>query len=328
MDYVSTSVLPSEIMLCDFSNGLQVVSKLNLTPMRPTRPPQPPPNFTISGLDEGQLMTAVIEAGSWNNHYPGDPRIELDLSRLVSFYDSNLAPSLVPLRHGQQRHEHRLEGIAPVDVKAIRGVISEVLTRKGGGSGINWKGLFRVVTVRFADRLELIQHLLNVTDVPPSREPLDSAKVVQQQLRIMLTPYIINTAVPPPSDHEKSGNHSWTAPVFEYCTTTHTDFITLNPALTSTLTPSELLLLRAVRDTTKEICRVLVKMWAQSVAEGLDPVFNSPTPDISSVENLLDGWRADISGLMDWLDWSVWIKCRPECGLEVCAFLSAIGRLC
>ncbi|KAG1887216.1 hypothetical protein F4604DRAFT_1720766 [Suillus subluteus] len=31
----------------------------------------------------------------------------------------------------------------------------------------------------------------------------------------------------------------------------------------------------------------------------------------------MNDWRQDIQKLMSWLDWSVWIKCRPACGPEV-----------
>jgi len=316
-------------MLCDFANGLQIVSKLNLvTPGidMPT-PPSHHDNTSLHILDlDAQLMTTVLQAGSWHNHYPGDPRIHLDLSRLVSFYDTALVPSLIPLRIGQQRHEHRLKGMTPRDVHAVRNAIAGTLTREDKSSGINWKGLFRVITLRYADRLELIHHLLNSTEAEMAlRTPLDSAKLVQQQLRIMLTPYMVNSAVPVSvRSHGQARNNSWATPIFKYCATTHTDFITSSPALYSNLTLSEHLILEAVRETNREICRVVVWMWTEGVVEGLDPKLPrppSPALDSKTLENLLNKWRGEIDDLMAWLDWSIWIKCKPACGFEEMCYL-------
>jgi hypothetical protein len=78
------------------------------------------------------------------------------------------------------------------------------------------------------------------------------------------------------------------------------------------------LLLRAVDETNREICRILVRLWAAGVHGGLDPLIatekNATTFEISSI---VEGWRADAQALMGWLDWSVWVKCRPACPFEV-----------
>ncbi|KAG1832302.1 hypothetical protein DFJ58DRAFT_823287 [Suillus subalutaceus] len=52
--------------------------------------------------------------------------------------------------------------------------------------------------------------------------------------------------------------------------------------------PSEHLLLQAVRETTREICRVVTKMWASGLIVGT---------------------------------WSVWVKCRPACGIKEMCYL-------
>jgi len=289
---------------------------------------KPLPNNSTKRNHISRLLTTVLEAGSWHNHYPGDPRISLDLTRLVSFYDTELVPSLVPFRQAQTRYEHRLEGITPSDALAVRESIASALIREETGSGIDWKSLFRVITLRYADRLELIHHLLNTTEAEMAlRSPSQSAKLVQQQLRTALTPYILNNTVPSPlvlQSHSAARNLSWTTLVYKYCATSHTDFINSNPALFSRLTPSEVLLLHALRETNGEICRVVVKMWAEGVKAGLDPILlqpSLPTLDSARSESLLKNWRTEIDGLIDWLDWSIWIKCRPACGFEVCSLL-------
>ncbi|KAG5651618.1 hypothetical protein H0H81_008023 [Sphagnurus paluster] len=312
-----------EIMLCDFSDGLEIVSKLNLPPAREKVAGESP---------SSQLTTTVLESGSWYDHYPGDPRIELDLSRLVSFYDTSLVPSLVPVRQHRQRYEHRLEGIGAADARAVREALELALSRTGSGSGIKWKSLFRIVSLRYADRLELIRYLLNPTE-PEAGQPrslVETAKLVQQQLRISLTPYIINGAAPPMVEGDRGArNHSWTAPVFKYCATTHTNSFIASP---SKLTPSEQLILTAIRDTNKEICRVIVKMWAEGVYEGLDPILRQPSssdsesePSPEALGSLMNRWRVEIDRLFNWLDWSIWIKCRPACDPHC---VSAFQEMC
>ncbi|KAG6853285.1 hypothetical protein C0991_005507 [Blastosporella zonata] len=299
-----------EVMHCDFKNGLQPVSRLNLvTPISDRRPL--PDSSVILG-DDGRLDAASLESGSWHNYYPGDPRIKLDLSRLVSFYDTELVPSLVSPRLNQTRFAHRLENISSRDVHAVMRNIEGMLTNPSLSSGIDWRGLFRVITLRYADRLEVIQHHLNSSEPETaSRTPLKIANLIIHELRMMLAPYILHRVTPPPS----GSSNSWASPVYQYCATTHTDFISSIP---SSLTRSERLLLKAIRGTNREICRVIVKVWAEAVAEGLDPALPMDVdPDDKKLKNVLDRWQVDINGLMSWLDWSIWIKCRPACSFEV-----------
>ncbi|KAG6844479.1 hypothetical protein H0H87_006615 [Tephrocybe sp. NHM501043] len=309
-------------MYCDFKKGLRPVSRLNLVSHALSILP---PDQSIHVLDDrGRIFAAVRESGSWHNHYPGDPRIELDLSRLVSFYDTALVPSLIPSRINQTRFSHRLANISSEDTHAVMRAIDEALSNPCTGSGVDWRTLFQVITLRYADRLELLQHHLNASDTETaSRTPSEVAAHVLHELRIMLAPYILHSATPIPR-HPTS--NTWASPVFQHCATTHTDFIT---SISSTLTSSERLLLKTIRGTNREICRVVVKIWAEAVLEGLDPALPpsaaSPDTDEKRLSDALARWRADIQRLMDWLSWSVWIKCRPACSFEV--HVSALMRL-
>jgi len=31
----------------------------------------------------------------------------------------------------------------------------------------------------------------------------------------------------------------------------------------------------------------------------------------------VESWRQSVQDLMAWLDWSMWVRCHPECGPEV-----------
>jgi hypothetical protein len=264
-----------------------------------------------------------MHAGSWHNRYPGDTRINLDLARLVSLYDTTLAPSLVGLRGSQERCDHRIQGISPIDIEAVRSSVSHALERsQSDRSGVDWKTLFRVVVDRYSDRLDLMEHLLNST--LENDAVMDQAKKVHVQLRVMLTSYIFHDTVPSNASFDSA--HSWATPVFKACGTTHTSSIA---SYMPSLNPSERLLLQAVQETTREICRITTKMWAAGALAGLDPYLPlDSTPDPAEIADLVDTWRQELSDLMTWLDWSVWVRCRPACGPEVtCRDMTALPTL-
>jgi hypothetical protein len=130
---------------------------------------------------------------------------------------------------------------------------------------------------------------------------------------VMLTPYIFHDTVPSHTSLDPA--HSWAIPVFKACGAAHTLSIV---SYMSSLNPSERLLLQAVQETTREICRITTKTWAAGVLAGLDPYLPlDSTSDVAEIALLIGTWRQELSDLMAWLDWSVWVRCRPACGLEV-----------
>jgi hypothetical protein len=325
-------------MLCDFQDGVKLISADFLAAWRQRRitPPlwqprstvhsstessEPAPENTTRSLVDNLLRFEMLRAGAWHNRYPGETRVVLDLTRLVSFYDTALAPSLVPLRAGKARWDHRLQGIAAADLAAVTMRLKTVLAPENTelGSGVDWQTLFRVIVDRYADRLEMLQYLLNTT---PPANTYERATTIQMQLRVMLTPYILFSARPGPAavaDGSNSGfesNDAWAAPVWHACGTRHTSHIHTRAA---TLTASERLLLSALDGTNREICRVVVRMWAAGVRAGLDPLLpRDEAPVDAEVSGVVREWRAETRTLMAWLDWSMWVKCRPACGFEVC----------
>ncbi|KAF9236705.1 hypothetical protein BU15DRAFT_76665 [Melanogaster broomeanus] len=298
----------SEVLLCDFTSGVSVVSFLDVGTIV-----HPPNRQLLPGIPlDSPLPFETIHSGSWHNRFPGDSRIHLDLAGLVSFYDTKLVPSLVPIRAGQERWDHRLQNISSEDILAARARLAEALTRPDGrSSGIDWRALIRVIVDRYADRLELIQYLLSSQAID-SETILDLARKAQVQLRVMLTPYILRTATP-----LHGTNHDWAVPIFKLCATTHASSIQSD---SPSMTPSEQLILQAIQETSREICRVVTSMWASGVHAGLDSMLNTQElPDVREVTNLMDAWSEDVNRLMAWLDWSVWVKCRPACGpAEIC----------
>ncbi|KAG1750388.1 uncharacterized protein EDB91DRAFT_1046099 [Suillus paluster] len=296
-----------EIMLCDFTAGLEVVSSSNLVS-----------RFIDPDTLRKSLFSfsSSMHAGSWHNRYPGATRIILDLAGIVSLYDTTLAPSLVGLRAGQERCDHRIQGISSADIEVVRRSVSRTLERHQADlSGIDWKTLFRAIVERYSGRLDLMDYLLNYTS--GNDTILDQASKVQTQLRVMLTPYIFHTIVPPSASYDSA--YSWATPVFQACGTAHTSSIA---SYIASLNPSERLLLRAAQETTREICRITTKMWATGVLAGLDPYLpRDSTLDAAQLVRLIVTWRQELSALMAWLDWSVWVRCRPACGPEEMCYL-------
>ena len=254
-----------------------------------------------------------MNAGSWHNRFPGETRVQLDLAGLVSFYDTQLAPSLIDIRAGQERWDHRVQNISSDDLWAVKSRLEAILIRPEGlSSGIDWRTLVQVIVDRYAGRLELIHYLLN-SQVTHLDEILDLANKAQTQLRIMLTPYLLFSATP--TDRSDKDELNWTIPIYKHCATTHTYSMESN---LDSMTSSEKLILQAVRGTTREICRVVTKMWAAGIYAGIDPSLNhKESPDVAEVAHLWNTWTEDLDRLMAWLDWSVWIKCNPGCGSEV-----------
>lgn len=186
------------------------------------------------------------------------------------------------------------------------------------GSDVDWRALVRVIMTRYEKRLEILHYLLRGKPsfehgaIMPERNWTAIAIDAHDYLGGMLNPYIVRSAVPP-TDNLRSTNLSWAKPVFKACATTHT--ASLKAAFSSQFTRSERLILESIQATEKELCRVLVHAWADS-----SQLLKTHQPGSGSgclFEDAVRRWENEISGLMDWLGWDVWVTCRPACGPEV-----------
>ncbi|KAH8977204.1 hypothetical protein EDB86DRAFT_2863081 [Lactarius hatsudake] len=308
-----------EAMICDFLDTMEVVSSLDLIPLdRSTMPrhlpgvpgtfPQPSPPNLPSGWrgsppDMRRNFFEAFFAGTWHDRAPGETRLRPDYSGLVTFYDHSLS-SLVEARYGKDRLHLRLEGISALDTEKVRDELRTVLTReRDGGSGIDWGSIVRVVTERYAGRLEYLRLLLS-PNMTTFADALERAAVAREQLLVMLAPYITTTDVP--QQMPPSANLSWVAPVAQRCATTQTSLIPVD-----ILTPQEARIHAAVENTLHEICRRLVLVWAE--------FFDVEAADEAGATEATGVAYGHISELMEWLDWSEWVRCEPGCGLgEFC----------
>ena len=289
-------------MLCDFSAGVEVVSFHHLTASEKAS----------ENISE-PLAFRSIESGSWHNHFPGETRIHLNYAGVVSFYDTELFPSLIPLRYDKERWDHRLEGISTEDVETFLKSLGSILESAWDRpvSGIDWKTLLRVVMDRYVVRLQILNRLLNPTILDSEVDPTLSLKKAHNHISAMLTPYRLYLAAP---EIHSIPEHSWAIPVFEECSTTHTRYIDSNPSLSQKLTYSEHLLLNSTKSVSKEICRVIVGMWAEGMEHS---ILKEGFPRSELAQKIMQRWKGLTEELIAWLDWSEWVTCKPACGDEV-----------
>ncbi|KAJ3504770.1 hypothetical protein NMY22_g17813 [Coprinellus aureogranulatus] len=276
----------------------------------------PPPHSTTEPKETCQANTTPLlqedtahlpTSGHTHNHFPGETRAQLDLSRLVSFYDIDTFPSLIESRSNQERFFHRVASISSEDRERLLYRLDEVLSSpEVPRSGVDWTSLIRVIKHRYVDRLEVLQYMLNKT-----KKPEETVQDVHAYVQTMLAPYILNHATP----EDSSASIEWAAPVFEHCASTHTK--TAHKTLQSKLTPSERLILRAVDGVLHEVCRVLVGVWADGVVK----VNRGSNNHIDNPIKVVSDWSSRINGLVEWLDWNEWVKCKPSCDFEETCYL-------
>lgn len=308
-------------MLCDFSNGVEVITLLNLLPKNQTKPfirpygpqhppiPVPPPTKPPPGW-RGSLQKDTVTlfqahvAGGWHDRAPGETRVHLDYTGLITFYDPALA-SLVEARVGKDRLRYNLEGISSADSERVHAELRSVLTRKRQSQiGVDWASITRIVTERYADRLENLRFLLS-----PNATFTDAAEqvaAVRGQLLAMLVPYITTDDVP--QQLPTSANAIWAAPVVHRCSTTQTSGIPVG-----LLTPQEVRIRAAVEGTLREICRRLVLVWIE--------FFDAEGKSEAEAVKAIEVGRTHVDELMGWLGWSVWLRCEPTCGFDVRALI-------
>jgi hypothetical protein len=195
---------------------------------------------------------------------------------------------------------YRIEGISPEDAKDVKDQLVDMFTRDGEGSGIDWGSVANVVVKRYSGRLKFTRHLLEPSE---ARNVTEQAYQVRAQVLTMLMPYMLVEAIPP--NTTTVPDRSWIAPVVGQCASSLTSWAPFD-----TLTRQEKVVKHAIEEVQHEICRVLGEIWLDAFD------IERATPE--ETQPLLAKWSQYIDGLMEWLDWSVWDACKPECGPEVC----------
>jgi len=190
------------------------------------------------------------------------------------------------------------------DLQRVRDVLDEVLARgpRETTNQVDWKSSTRVIVDRYGGRLSLLDYIL---DPGSFANITQQSTLVREQVMIMLLPYLITDALPQ-LGVDPSANTSWVIPIAQRCARTPTSHLRV-----SELTVQEVRIVGAIEDVLHEICRVLTNMWIDA--------FDLDSLSEARLKTLLPQWRIHIKGLMEWLDWSEWVRCSPECGPEVSA---------
>ncbi|KAI9453296.1 hypothetical protein BJY52DRAFT_1427547 [Lactarius psammicola] len=260
--------------------------------------PSSPSRWRGSPLSLRRITLEGFLTGSWHDHAPGETRVRPDYSGLVTFYDPSLS-SLVEARYGKDRLHLRLEGISALDSDRVRAELQTVLMREPDGrSGIDWGSIVRVVMDRYA-------RSPRISAFPALAEYDDRAAAARAQLLVMLTPYITNSEYPRAASRicqlELGGPGG--AAVCHDADVTH--------SAGYAHTPQEARIHAAAENTLHEICRRLVLVWAE--------FFDIEVENEARATEATEVARGHIEELMTWLDWSVWVRCEPGCGLgEFC----------
>lgn len=250
-----------------------------------------------------------MNAGAWHDRGPGEKRIKLDYTGIVTFYDTSLSSLVLSRRNASSRSAHRLLSISKADVESVITELDDVFSRRrssdGRASKVDWNSIIKVVLERYGERLDGLNYLLNEERF--AHNVTRQVSLYRTQLLIMLNPYMVTHAVPKPNSDPRT-NTTWVDPIIHYCSTTQTFHIDKR-----SLTAQEVRTLNAVKKTLSEICRTLGSLWVDA--------FDVEEMDIGKQGEVLDRSRMKVKDLMLWLDWSMWIRCDPACGPEVKSIL-------
>jgi hypothetical protein len=257
----------------------------------------------------------------WHNHFPGESRIIIDYSSIVSAYDEAYS-SLVHGRQGVPRSMHRLNNISTGDKSRLKAEMEEVLKHGRPVASVNWRSLLQDIINRYSERLEELRYLLGRSDL--------GAEVIAAKAResvfIMLMPYMFLPQSRSSGSQADAGEQlplyaishaatagqsdpgdDWLIRIFDACA----NHPTVDFARGRQLKAQEERLANSVDAVHRAICSSLTTIWATAFDSGDKPVFS---------KRMIVEWKKEVEELMEWLDWSVWIKCDPPCGLGVSAF--------
>ncbi|KAH7345594.1 hypothetical protein B0J17DRAFT_43963 [Rhizoctonia solani] len=347
-----------EVIYCDFHQGIEVVSSLHVLPAEagrtpggppgtgtgsttppgepsspdrhPSRPgsavpatpttPRPshprfpkeprPPHWKGALTPIKQRSREAFQAGAWHRRAPGEVRVHLDVARLVSLYDPALRSGALA-RKGLEKILHRGKGLSQENIDTFRAwVINSITPGASTTSGIDWQALTTVIMDRYSSRLEYLQLLLNPDSL------VNATAIVQDvraQLMIMLMPDITPDTVPSNTTStasstaaEYSQANEWVKPILDHCSSYLVSHLPQD-----TFTREERTLYAGISGTLHEICRVLSLLWSEAY---------DPLPTIAPID-LVNRWKGQVHELMKWLDWTMWNKCTPECGLDSMCFI-------
>jgi hypothetical protein len=288
----------------------------------PTIPVYPaPPGWQGKQRAHLEMAFEAIRAGMWHNHSPGEARILLDYSGIVSAYDETYT-SLVYSRQGIPRSKHRLNDISASDRALLKAEAEEVLRAGRPSAGVNWAAIIQGVIDRYAERLEDLRYILKRSDL----DPVAIAAAARQKVLVMLTPYMVlpqvklpdpsgtrvQQPVPPTTVSRNGPDNDWLIRIYDVCAR----YATAGIFYGDSLTMQEKRLANSLDRVQGAICSSITSIW--------ETAFDSEDKPILA-KHMIAQWRTEIEELMNWLDWPIWVKCDPPCGPGVSTYYASIS---
>jgi hypothetical protein len=331
-----------EIMYCSFQNGIDLVSKLNVTPPDTVKqdfgrhpaidncldPNLPSLARYVSSFPHGDNLGGLATAPpgkpepknpitrsplalglkfEWlraavRRYHRPQPNVRIISSGMATFYDPALT-SLVPVWSGKPMAFHRVwNNISRADANTVVDQVEDVLRRPD-----LWTKHDDISWSSIADQVveawsDRIAQI-NYTLHNPARNTSSTFRHVQLLAYTLLNPYIDTTGLP----HINGSDPAlWLPQTLNRCAASYTPFIE-DDLLTST----ERLLKSSIETVLDRLCHYAGDVLAASFE-------NIPK------DELITSWKEATAALMAWLDWATWVRCQPECGPEV----SCLGRRC
>lgn len=313
-----------ELMWCEFDVGLNLVSRLNITPpdtvridrprlrrreeilrvaiedpplsyrethIDPPAPPRMPPGWRRAPLTRSSWFEWLRVAS--HRAFSPQPNVRLITSGLVTFYDPSFT-SLLTARQKQTMHEHRVWNISTEDAARAADQVEAVLQREGlwTSDGVQWDAITRRMVENWGDRIAQMNATLQANLANPV-QAIDHICLLSYSL---LNPYLDTTFLP---FANSSDPELWLPLTVDRCISAYTVFIPIR-----SLTPEERLLKASIDTVASRLCHYAGGVLASALGA-------------ESTQALVEEIANTTSQLIDWLDWPMWTRCDENCGWNV-----------
>ncbi|KAH9926104.1 uncharacterized protein B0H18DRAFT_954784 [Fomitopsis serialis] len=284
-------------------------------------PGRDPHGGPFSGMPSPFASTSFPEwlrAATARNVSP-QPHVTLDYASFVTFYNPRYQ-SLIRARATQKgMREHRAWlNISDEDAAAIVQEVEDVLSRPAGeGSGMNWGALAQDVVEEWAGRTMQLKEFLDKVSKDESLNATETVLAVRRLAYSPLNPYMDTTSAQNSTAwgsffEADPTSLGWSAQVatpwmntsaLERCKYAATS-VTYNPRVR--LTSQEMLLRASVETVLSRLCSDYGSVFMESMDADEHASADATTALIAS-------WESRIVALMQWLDWTEWLRCGEVC---------------
>jgi hypothetical protein len=282
-----------EVVFCDFSNGLDLVSVLRR------------PFVNEFNGNETMPLFEVIRAVSHRYDGIGADRVALDFSSMVSAF---FFPVNVTNPDEKRQELPRIKTNKHEDLLSIRRRLDEVLlAQPNDKESINWQGVTDMIVLRYAERIAYLD-LENIT-------PGDFIS----QILVVTNTYV--NYPPLPDDLSLLVSDNMTTDALERCIN-HYDLPTTIKR--PTWSPEDSLIHTAIETVTKSICSTLFEIREHLLEAQPNFILGGRNVVDERDDKLLQAVKLGqgmIRGLKSDLAWSTWKRCR-SCAIDEVCFIA------